>query len=796
MKKIYIILTIILSLFIFSNNVKAETYSSDFININDMTYTYSSDELNLSNVRFNKYSLNSNGIVIHGVLYGDMENVSGHYLSVYMYIDYYDRNYNVIARSTKEERPSEPSNNYVMSIGLYEEEFLGDYSVDDIKYFKIKYYTQKGNPLPNSSNKPIVGLKPSEYDYYKSYEYVIDEYNINVVVNENNTFDITEEITAYFNIYKHGIYRTIPSKNSIVRLDGTKSNNRAVVTNVFVDKKFELLRENGDYKIKIGSSDVTLIGEQKYLIKYNYNIGKDPLEDKDELYFNLIGTDWDTVIGNVNFKITMPKDFDENKLGFSHGDKGSINSDNVVYTVEDNVITGKFNGLLNPGEALTVRTELPEGYFVGAGIEISDNVNLMFIIPVIGFIICFFIWYKYGKDEPVVETVEFYPPNGFNSLELAYLYKGDVTDNDVTSLLIYLANKGYIKITESEEKALFSKSKDFIITKVKEYDGNNVYERIFFNGLFSNNHTVDYRKVSKLIKERKLLGQKLSYSDAIDIVSEQNKGDKTSVTSYDLYDSFYRTVNSILNKIDKKENKYKIFEKGANNKLWIMIVAIIVSYLTIFAVPNYEYGGGSQLFFGLLLCLFYIPFFSVGIFTNMPKGVRIFWLVFTTFHFCMFFMTMPVASAIINERIFLIAFILGIILLIGMIICIKNLPKRTPYGNEMFGKIKGFKNFLEVAEKEKLEAMVAQNPNYFYDILPFTYVLGVSDKWIKKFETISMREPDWYSSPSGFSVGNFGSFMNNTMSSVQSASSSGSSSSSSGGGSSGGGSGGGGGGSW
>jgi len=73
MKKIYIILTIILSLFIFSNNVKAETYSSDFININDMTYTYSSDELNLSNVRFNKYSLNSNGIVIHGVLYGDME---------------------------------------------------------------------------------------------------------------------------------------------------------------------------------------------------------------------------------------------------------------------------------------------------------------------------------------------------------------------------------------------------------------------------------------------------------------------------------------------------------------------------------------------------------------------------------------------------------------------------------------------------------------------------------------------------------------------------------------------------
>jgi hypothetical protein len=36
-----------------------------------------------------------------------------------------------------------------------------------------------------------------------------------MVVNENNTFDITETITAYFNVSKHGIFRKIPLKNSI-----------------------------------------------------------------------------------------------------------------------------------------------------------------------------------------------------------------------------------------------------------------------------------------------------------------------------------------------------------------------------------------------------------------------------------------------------------------------------------------------------------------------------------------------------------------------------------------------------
>ena len=95
-----------------------------------------------------------------------------------------------------------------------------------------------------------------------------------------------------------------------------------------------------------------------------------------------------------------------------------------------------------------------------------------------------------------------------------------------------------------------------------------------------------------------------------------------------------------------------------------------------------------------------------------------------------------------------------------------------------------------------------ENPTYFYDILPYTYVLGVSEKWIERFEVISLQEPDWYVNSTNFSVVTFGSFMNNTMSSAGSAmtsypsSNSSSGSFGSGGGFSGGGSGGGGGGSW
>ena len=61
----------------------------------------------------------------------------------------------------------------------------------------------------------------------------------------------------------------------------------------------------------------------------------------------------------------------------------------------------------------------------------------------------------------------------------------------------------------------------------------------------------------------------------------------------------------------------------------------------------------------------------------------------------------------------------------------------------MLGKIKGFKNFLETAEKSKLEELVMQNPEYFYNLLPYTYVLGVSNKWIEKFEDIALEAPHW-----------------------------------------------------
>lgn len=762
--------------------INAQNRELDYTSIYENLTIELEEDLNLYSISFKNNSSNSSlSFGITASIYNDSDDT----YEIDSTVHYYDKSYNLLATSNYTQEV--PADKYVNLIQMSSiNDIKNGYTVDDIYYYRISF---DYNVSSTNSTYPSSANTPSLNSLYGSYEYVIDGYDIKINVNENNTFDITETITANFNIPKHGIFRKIPLTNTVTRLDGTTSKNRAHIKKIKVNEDYSSSIENGNKVLKIGDADRTFTGTKTYVISYNYDIGKDPNEKYDELYIDLIGNEWDTVIGNVTFTINMPKDFDSSKLGFSSGSKGSVENYNVKYTITDNVITGRYDGILNKGEALTIRAELEEGYFVGAGYQIGFSTYLLFLIPILGLIIAFILWYKFGKDEQVVETIEFYPPEGFNSLDIGYLYKGKAENQDVTSLLIYLANKGYIKIVEKCSKSAFD-SNIFSIIKLKEYDGTDENERLFLQGLFK-------KKLSKISLSAFVSNPNLAKSE------EAESNGNIEVTSRDLYNSFYKTMDEILIKTNTKTNMKKIFETNTSSKKVILILLILLSLVTIVAIPTLEYADIGGLAISLFIMLFYVPFFAIGLSSSISKGFRMLWLGLTIFSLFVFFSTLPIMSAIKYERIFLIAFIIGMCCIVGMILLLKFMPKRTKYGNEMLGKIKGFKTFLETAEKEKLEALVVENPTYFYDILPFTYVLGVSEKWIKKFEAINLQAPDWYDSPKVFNLSSFGSFMNNSMSFAQNAMSSGPSSSSSvgssassGGGSSGGGSGGGGGGSW
>ena len=823
MKKIIrgIFLFVLVLVFVLPLNINALTKQTLDVSIKN-TQNLEIGDLTFTNISFKDYS--STSTKAFG-LTGIVSNSSSDTISYTSTVYYYDLNHNLIAKGYNSNMAISGNNNFNQMSNL---NILKEYSVNDIYYYSLVIEINDSS----ESNESLI-LTPSKNSLYASRDYVIDKYDIDIIVNENNTFDITETITAYFNVSKHGIFRTIPLKNTIVRLDGTTSTNRTQVSNISVDNEYKKIRQNGNYKLQIGSKDHTLIGEQKYVIKYTYNLGKDPMNNYDELYYNIIGNEWDTVIGNITFSITMPKDFDSSKLGFSSGTKGSIDNSKVIYNVNGNKITGSYNGILDVGEALTVRCELPEGYFVDAKLDINKIDYLMFFIPIIFLVISILLWNIFGRDDQIIETIEFYPPEGLNSLDVGFLYKGKAENKDVASLLIYLANKGYLEISNKKielnadkinlnQESINNANKKIMIlqNKINELKESNpsspkikYYENML--DIYKNIDTpINYEQyglkssINNINRKNKFLIRKLKDYDGTNLheqwfmegLFEYNRKE---VTDSMLYNNFYITNNRILHTINNEQNKNKVFEKSSLNKKIFIILMIIASYCLITIPPIFTYGEQEILIFALVFPGIGFTALLGMLFGDTPISVKIFGM-FWGLGFGGIPWLITVLPALMQDMSYLICYIIGLLCIGVMILVIKYLPKRTKYGNEMLGKLKGFKNFLETVEKEKLESLVMDNPNYFYDILPYTYVLGVSDKWIKKFESISLQAPSWYDSSNSFDISSFNRFINSTMTSAQGAmtsspsSSSGGSSSggSSGGGSSGGGSGGGGGGSW
>lgn len=538
--------------------------------------------------------------------------------------------------------------------------------------------------------------------------YFFTAYNVDINVNENNSFDITEHISTYFNEQRHGIFRTIPTRNQVRRTDGTSHSVKAKIKNIKASENCDVSIENGNYVLQIGDADTYVEGEHDYTIKYTYMLGEDQNNGFDELYYNIIGDGWDTYIQNVTFKITMPKEFDKSKLGFSIGNYGTVGTYDINYDVNDNIITGSVARTLQPNEAVTVRLELEDGYFYFNKTLYNFKLALLVAVPALLFIIVIILWSKFGKDKKAVQTVEFYPPNGMSSADIAFWQSGLIANNEkLTPLLIELANDGYIQIEEVETKS--KKKSEFAITKLKDrYDKNDRAKEIFFNGLFKN-------------------------------------GTRSKIYKSDLEDDFYLTLNIIRELYNKPEKRHKVFEAKS---LYMRILAWVLCALSVFAVL----------------------FNFSNLFDSSQKYI---------------------------------------LTLVGIIICIISfvfsffIRKRTDEAVDILGKINGFKNFLETAEKDKLEALVDDDPAYFYNILPYAYVLGVSDKWMKKFESIAVEPPQWYYGYCPYNYIVFSHFMRDTMNSASNAmvsmpvqSGSGGSFSSGGGGFAGGGSGGGGGGSW
>lgn len=556
----------------------------------------------------------------------------------------------------------------------------------------------------------LIGLfkQPAMADSLGGYD--ISSYSTKISIAEDNVYTVNEAISADFSEARHGIYRYIPYTQEMTWNENGVSSKVVYHTKIssvsVLNDPFTTYNENGNLVVRIGDPDVLVNGNKTYDISFNHSLGDDKIKSRDFVYYGLVGTESNCSISNVSFEVTLPKEFDSSKIYFFTGSYGSSAEAPVSYTVSGNTITGTLNGTLSPGEGLTLQMDLPEGYFsVPAPFPWA---TVIMIAACILALLSLLLFLRFGRDPVLVKPVEFYPPDAITSAEAGYIIDSSVDDKDVVSLIIYWASKGYLSIDQTGRLKL--------IKQKNLPENSNQYEIYMFNKLFSSGAEVEIDD----LKETFYTTIETTEGMISDLYSAKDKM---------LYDS----KSLALRKLTYFMSAALIFAAmfySMNAEYYIGIVSLIVSFV------------GTA----LIMAPFASIFKTLERWNGLKGINRAAKLVFSI-----------IAGAVLL-LIFVAYFYYMNLLLLGAVTAIAAafinvtsifMRKRTVSGNDILGKLLGFKNFIEVAEKPRLEKLVEENPSYFYDVIPYAYVLGVSDKWAKKFEGMAMRPPEWYNGRQG-----------------------------------------------
>ncbi|MDD3452805.1 MAG: DUF2207 domain-containing protein [Bacilli bacterium] len=540
-------------------------------------------------------------------------------------------------------------------------------------------------------------------------------YDIKADVKANRTVNIDETYNFYFINQISTFTRIIDTKLVTIRPNMTKRITNVKISNVNV--------KNNDFEEKIVDNKklVKILLDSKkdevseYNVSYTYNLGKDTGVGFDELFLNLIDGTFNANISNINFEVTLPFEFDAKKVQFLLNGKYNLTENDITYSVKGNTIYGVLERSLSPLQTFSIRVELKDRYFINT----TDNYNYMIlfilVFPLGGIIYGIICWVKFAKGNKIKGKMTDVPPYDFDPAEISYLYKGFSKESDIVTLLITLANRGYLMFEESDDGYKLDKPNSFKIIKLKDYDDNNAAQKILFEKLFENEDTITLKDIE-----------------------------------YNLFDSLMEAKNSL----DNEYNRYRIFYKNMKKIKTYMSILGVLSIITVNSYFIYLFANTFYLIPIIIVILCF------GIYILIASDTKL--LIKLIFGIAPLVAGVYVSVLpIINESKTMMIYIVGMILIIIQALFFKKLPERTIYGNNMLGDVYGFKSGLKALNKEKLTQKLIDDPNYFYNMYPYVYLFDICEDWNKKGNEIITSFPSWYVTKEEFSLQNFQKFVRN-----------------------------------
>lgn len=557
----------------------------------------------------------------------------------------------------------------------------------------------------------------SVYGALQNSEY-ISSFDSIITVNKNNSVDVIEKITykTALNAYKHGIYRDIYPYSSEGRKmvisninvsgDGVRNANSGSYSWQLLSS--ESPRGGKNVRIKIGDPNTTFTGERVYVISYTLSqaVAHPKDGDLDEIYWNFTGNDWLMPIKNVNVTVNLPDGVLAKQTACYVGLYGAKNSikDDVgggVRKLNNNCSTGIDSANAPPnvsklysfsatdlaiGEGLTVAIGFSKGL-------IPDYTKLDNFLAIVQ---SYWQWI-FAIIIPLASLLFFYrrwslygrDPKGTGVIIPQYDVPDKLAPLEVAGLV-------YEKIDQSKISAelIYLATKGYI--KIRQIDG----PKVLGMSIGEDYELIKLKDWKGSIQDVDFGGKKFSNSDLSDFDIQIlngvfKNGLNESVTLSSLKNVFYKSVPFILISTAeslKVKGYYKNLGNMAKAKLSPVLVPIAIIYIFAF---------------------------------NIVSNIKL------THSLDVFILPVLLGS------------IIGVVI---YLIFSKFMASKTEKGVSTYEYLLGLKEYLQIAEKDRLTFHNApeKKPEVFEKLLPYAMILGVEKSWAKEFEGMYTQQPGWY----------------------------------------------------
>lgn len=307
----------------------------------------------------------------------------------------------------------------------------------------------------------------------------ITRFHVDAKVESSSAVAVSETITvnAENRNINHGIYRDIPTIYAD-RL-GNKVSMPIQIMDIQrdgQDEPYHIANLNNGIRIYVGDQNSLVSqGQHTYTIKYKVLHVIGYFEQGDEFYWNVTGNGWEFPIITASARIEFPAGSHIIRSAAYTGFQGRQGTD-FVQSSAGSVYEASTTRALMAKEGLTVAAMIPKGFLAKPDWKeeliffLNDNgaYFALFGSLVVLFLYLVWAWTTYGRDKkgviiPRFDILDKMPPD-----LLRNIVRQRYDDRTFVALLVYAAQKGYIKIENKDKSFILSKTPEF-----NSYIGNN-----------------------------------------------------------------------------------------------------------------------------------------------------------------------------------------------------------------------------------------------------------------------------------------------------------------------------------